>query len=348
MATISLGDLSPENLTQDPWAKNLPPGWQIFADGTAGPRNPASPFDAGWQSRVPPQTAGAPLGSPHTAPGGPAGGAPQPIPGPGEPMPPGVYAPRSAMRPAGPAGPPGPLAAGGAGGGPPMIPGAVPGQPQGPPGPLAEGGPQFSSGMPRNPNPVGAWTNPFTDAVTNGPRVDPAAFGGGGGFNPLGALGGLLGLNPAGRAAIAAAGVMQPTPTAAGDTISPAMAANGVAGYGAHDPMNPGGPAGPMYDPLSSTRTSIGGYGAHDPMNPGVPFVGYQSSKNLVDAPQPPRRPRTPAAAAVAPPAGRQVPNLGYYTGGNTAGGMGGARNPAYQRYTDPNDPRIFKGYLSR
>jgi hypothetical protein len=36
--------------------------------------------------------------------------------------------------------------------------------------------------------------------------------------------------------------------------------------------------------------------------------------------------------------------NLGYYTGGNSPTGMGGARNPTWTPYTNPQDPRIYRG----
>jgi hypothetical protein len=36
--------------------------------------------------------------------------------------------------------------------------------------------------------------------------------------------------------------------------------------------------------------------------------------------------------------------NLGYYAGGNSPTSMGGARNPTWTPYTNPNDPRIYRG----
>ena len=38
------------------------------------------------------------------------------------------------------------------------------------------------------------------------------------------------------------------------------------------------------------------------------------------------------------------APNLGYYAGGNSPTSMGGARNPTWTPYTNPNDPRIYRG----
>jgi hypothetical protein len=65
---------------------------------------------------------------------------------------------------------------------------------------------------------VGSWTNPFTDAFTNGPRIDPSELQGSGWALPS------MGGSPYWRALLTAAGVIQPTPTAANDTISPLMA----------------------------------------------------------------------------------------------------------------------------
>lgn len=68
---------------------------------------------------------------------------------------------------------------------------------------------------------LGAWTNPFTNAhIINGqPEMMPQ----GGGFNPMSFL---SGGNPYMRAILAAAGIMEPTPTASNDTISPQQAGN--------------------------------------------------------------------------------------------------------------------------
>lgn len=124
------------------------------------------------------------------------------------------------------------------------------------------------------------------------PTIDPRELAAASG-NPLAAF--LGNLNPAARAMIAAAGIMQPTSTAANDTISAQMA--GARPEYPHTPT----PAGAMgmagtpilnapqmanYDPLSSIRT---------------PPVGP-----LADPPQStrqPARPVTPTPAAAGPAA---------------------------------------------
>lgn len=142
--------------------------------------------------------------------------------------------------------------------------------------------------LPRPASTPGAPDMPFQ------PTIDPRELAASSG-NPLAAF--LGNLNPAARAAIAAAGIMQPTSTAANDTISPEMAgarperphSTGVtpgqwhAGGTATGPIIPPPSA---YDPLSSIRTPPVGPLAEPP----------QSARQ-------PARPVTPTPAAAGPAA---------------------------------------------
>ena len=139
----------------------------------------------------------------------------------------------------------------------------------------------------------------------------------------------------------------------------------------------PPGPAGPRITP--STLATIVGHGGRSggggasmpfpqneqvapqrsfPAPPGygpetshMPYPGQVDPRGVF-APKPPvavarapvrARPtvRIPASAtALAPPG---AAGGGYYTG-QAGPGMGGARNPTFTSYVDPNDPRIFRG----
>lgn len=70
------GDASPFDAA---WRSRIPPNWITFPDGSMGPPNPASPFDQAWQSRVQPSPQAPRPGLPATLPGAvaptPQGGA---------------------------------------------------------------------------------------------------------------------------------------------------------------------------------------------------------------------------------------------------------------------------------
>ena len=198
-------------------------------------------------------------------------------------------------------------------------------------GPPAAGGPTVvppaNSTIPSGKQ-VGAWTNPFTDAHINPATGQPEMLTGpggiaektAGGFNPLSLLGGG---NPYWRGAIAAGGVLTPTPAETGE-FTPA------------EPnfVRPDAPL-PLHMPHRPVTPTPGATSMPArPVTP-TPITAYPT-------PTPPPRPRAAGPAAV-----KQQPNLGHYgafvpitrpnmnpgtgggmLGGGTAGGRGGGGPP--------------------
>jgi hypothetical protein len=109
---------------------------------------------------------------------------------------------------------------------------------------------------------------------------------------------------------------------------------------------------GKPYDP---TDRSTGYSPAPNPYGAGMPRGGFPlpagPTASLPDAGPSGKTPQNPSSArprAKTPAPGRRAPipagdvNLGYY-----APTTGNARGATAMRYTDPNDPRIYKGPLS-
>jgi hypothetical protein len=218
-----------------------------------------------------------------------------------------------------------------AAGAPPSTPG-LPGQfsPNAYPGGGVRIGP--SATTPVNPNPPAPpeptpgvlsqignfFTQPTGETLT--PRALPSP-------SVSGILGAMPWLNPAGRAAIAAGGAMSATPAETGELP--------LSGSGAR-PMHPPstgrmppqfrGPASPVVNgPVWGNDISVG-----------------QKDVTPRSWPLPPRRPANLGAPQGNPsqtPRPATAPNLGYY-----APQTGNAQAARYIPYTDPNDPRIYRG----
>ena len=152
---------------------------------------------------------------------------------------------------------------------PPPTPGGVPAQT----GPQIFGPSQGSNiGTGKQ---VGAWTNPFTDANA----VNSAEFTGGA---MPGVAAGSVG-SPYWKALLAAAGVMQPTPTAANDTIGP-LAAGARPQHPASTGMMPSAPP------------DFGGGGWTAPADINLPPM------DVHDSPPMPARPTSTPGGQVAAP----------------------------------------------
>ena len=269
----------------DAWQSRLPQGWTTLPDGSIGP---SSSLPDWLKQLIPSPGAGAPYGP---------GGAPSYGVGPGGVMPGGGLMGRQAVTP----------------GAPSM-------------GYPAQGGPQMYAPQGSNigtGKQVGPWTNPFTDAHINPQTGQPEYVGGpgatigpgsgaGGGFNPLSLL---AGGNPYARAAIAAGGVMAPTPAETGELPL------SLSGARPEHPPSTGAMPRQPYDPLSSIRTSPAAAVAAAP--PGSPSQTPRPGSSGSGPPMPPARPRTPPAPSLAPakpPASNsrfstfqyQVPGSGY------------------------------------
>ena len=213
---------------------------------------------------------------------------------------------------------------------------------------------------------VGPWTNPSTTASQPTSASDW--------LSRLRGLAGIIpGLGPATIPAIAAgtaaAGWKWGEPGRAKLSIDPQIDAASSGGFDVGQPLGSpsngptGAPAGPAtgggYNPLAGKPTGIPFYDPLAGKPTGVPFYDPLTGK-------PPYSPAaSPAASGAASPTVQPAPssgpvatrapavpasavNLGYYTGGNTPNSMGGARNPQWQQYQNPNDPRIFKGPLAQ
>jgi hypothetical protein len=102
----------------------------------------------------------------------------------------------------------------------------------------------------------------------------------------------------------------------------------------------------PSYDPLSSIRAPTAGPSAYDPLSsiraPTGPPAPLASPSGPLATPYDPLSSIRAPAAPLKRRAG--APNLGYYAGGNSPTSMGGARNPTWTPYTNPQDPRIYRG----
>jgi hypothetical protein len=230
--------------------RTLPPGWTSFPDGSTGPANDLPD----WLKQL------------------------IPSPGASQPYGPSGYPDNLPNRPYGPPG-----------GGLMGIPGASPGGPS--MGYPAEGGPQIIPPQ-HSPIPNMKSVGPFTGGTSteNMPPGDATGWnvgfnggGGGGGFNPLTLLGAG---NPYWRAAIAASGIMSPTPAETGELPL------SMSGARPMHPPSTGPMPPPPYDPLSSIRAptapSRGGSGYG-----GVPPGGWGEKS-------PPLPPQRPAAATPA------------------------------------------------
>lgn len=174
----------------------------------------------------------------------------------------------------------------------------------------AQGGPTFQAGQPMGPD------------VT------------GGGGNPLAFLGGNI--NPYARAAIAGAGVMAPTPTAANDqapTNAWFQRPSGVGGMPGPQVTNPQ----PNYDPLSSIAVSPTYAPATPPSRPTDGPQGTPSdTPRPGDPPLPPKRPKNlgmgQSPTASVPPTSTGNPRFGLYQPQVPGSGQGGplSRSPIY------------------
>jgi hypothetical protein len=224
------------------------------------------------------------------------------------------------------------------------VPGAsVPNAPGGAMGPYS-GGPQgFMPGggvMDRQAVTSGAPSMGFPAQAT----IDPAQLGGGGGFNPLAMFGNI---NPYARAAIAAAGVMQPTATAADQAPT---------NMWMQRPSGVGGMPGPQVQNYMPSRP----YSPTPQNYPSWPTVGPGGSSGVADAPTGspsatprPARPFTPTPkTAYAPtpktaaaPASAANPRFGLYQSQVPGSGRGPlSSNPIY---TTLNLADLFKGRRS-
>jgi hypothetical protein len=300
----------------DAWPTRIPQGWQQFPDGSIGPPNP--------------------VGSDWNAPYRGAPGVPdwlrQLIPSPGANIP---Y---------------GPGAAGiGLGGHMPTA-GAVAGYSQATPGAPsmgfpAQGGPDifppqnspipnyksvgpFTGGTSTENAPPGdSYWNPRNwfrggQAFTPGQPMGPEVTGGGGGFNPLSALGGG---NPYWRGLIAGGGVLSPTPAETGELPLSLSGAR---------PMHPPSTGAMPPSDLDGGHPDVVSY-PHMPWPPGAPATppGNPSATPRPATPYPPRRPKnlgvTPAPAA-APSSSNKW--FGLYQPQVPGSGQGGplSRSPIY------------------
>jgi len=241
------------------------------------------------------------------------------------------------------------------GGGVMNYQGATPGGPS--MGFPAQGGPQVM-GPQNSPIPphkqVGAWTNPFTDGKT----IDPAEFGGsGGGLQSILSMFG--GGNPYARAAIAAGGMLQPTPADTGELPlsrsgarpmhpsstgampGPMPGADGVNPYAAAANARAPMPSRP-YSPTPENYPSWPTVGAQG-SSPGDIPRGTPSDTPRPSSPMPPKRPKNLGAApprAAASPSSSDNPLFGqvqYQVSGNR-GPL--SNNPIYSTL---NLPELFK-----
>jgi hypothetical protein len=272
----------------------MPQGWVTFADGSVGPPNPGRGSD--WNA---PYRGGAPDSS----------GAPdwlkQLIPSPGASAPYGLGA-----APAFGTGPEGEMPSGGLLGRQAVTPGAASmGFP-------AEGGPEIYPPQGSNVGTgkeVGPWTNPFADADPRSWfKADPNAtfeagkpmganVTGGGGFNPLSLLGGG---NPFARAAIAAGGVMQPTPADTGELPLSLSGARPEHPHSMGAMPAPGGRPSRPYSPTPENYPSwptVGAQGSSPAATmanapPGSPSATPRPARPYT--PTPPARPRASALSA--------------------------------------------------
>ena len=290
----------------------------VDLDGSGDWSGSNSPFDSAWRSRIPPgwiQFADGTFGPPNP-PSPYDQGWPSRVPRPG-----GIPVTNQAGQPLPMPGAPGP-----APGAPMQLPGATP--------PTQAGG---AYGPPDNPPGPPGGANPFT----NGPRIDPAQLAGAGGGSWLTSL--LGNMNPYFKAAIAGAGAIAPTKAETGEL--PPQFWHGVPS----GPVGPGGIGSDARFPLSMARgpssTSSQGGGFSPAASSGgigsdarFPLAGPSGRNAQPMHPSSLGRMPSPAAAATAPPA----PTLGYY---QAAGGN--ARGAQPMQYTDPNDPRIYRGPLT-
>jgi hypothetical protein len=118
-------------------------------------------------------------------------------------------------------------------------------------------------------------------------QIDPAQLGGGGGFNPLAMLGNI---NPMARAAIAAGGVMQPTPAAGpgAPTNMWMQRPSGVGGMPGPQVTNP------MAQPGADGNNIYAAAAAANPPQ-GGPYVGSGGPAPF----RPPSRPYSPTPATI-------------------------------------------------
>lgn len=205
----------------------------------------------------------------------------------------------------------------------------------------AQGGPQMAGPQGSNVGTgkqVGPWTNPFTDANT----IDPREFAGAsaGGTSPGGlqsVLSMMAGGNPYARAAIAAGGVLSPTPADTGElplSLSGARpqhpASTGAMPAGGPMPSRPYSPT-PQNYPSWPTVGAQGSSPAATMANapPGQP----SDTPRPGATPYPPKRPKnlgaTPTSAAGAPSGN---PRFGLYQPQVPGSGQGGplSRSPIY------------------
>jgi hypothetical protein len=304
----------------DAWQTRLPQGWTQLPDGSYGPSSdlpdwlkqlipspgaatpiaPGLPSGAGPQGYMP---GGGVMGRQAVTPGAPSMG----FPAQGGPD---IFGPRNSPIP--PYKSVGPFTGGTS---TENMPGGAPGG--------APGGGQSGGGSSWDPR---SWfrANPgatFQQGQPMGPDVT------GGGFNPLSAL---AGANPYARGAIAAAGVMAPTPAGGPDAPTNLwmQRPSGVGGM-------PGPQVGPApYDPLSSIH-SPGAVMANAP--PGQPSDTPRPGGHPgPGSPMPPRRPKngaTPAAASRPSSSSSSSSNPRFGTVQYQVPGSGGgplSRSPIY------------------
>ena len=185
----------------------------------------------------------------------------------------------------------------------------------------------------------------------NGPG-GPAA---GGGFNPLAMLGNM---NPYARAAIAGAGVMQPTPTASDDQAPTNLwmqRPSGVGGMPGPQVTNPGQPHRP-YSPTPqnypswSTPGPGGSSGTAGPTPTGSPSdtpTPGGSSASSGSSPLPPRRPKNLGGQGQAPSAPAAIANPRFGTAQYQVPGSGRGPLSSNPIYTTLNLADLFKGRRS-
>jgi hypothetical protein len=192
-------------------------------------------------------------------------------------------------------------------------------------------------------NPISPAAAATADSVTQGPNPltsptpVPPALQGGGPPVPDSLVGHGDGPPPPPPAVVAAPAAPPPVIVGGGGSSGGGGASGGI-GSDTRYPLAPP-PHGIGSDanfPVAGVGGFPGTYGAPGQQPP--PLGSPISPVRHVARARPAAR--IPATATALAPAG---PNAGYYTG-QAGAGMGGARSPTWTRFTDPSDPRIFRG----
>jgi hypothetical protein len=280
----------------DAWQSRLPQGWTTLPDGSVGPSNGLPD----WLKQLIPS----PGAATPNAPGLPSGAGPQGL------MPGGGALGYQATTPGAPSmGFP-------AQGGPQVMPpqnSTIP--PNKSVGPFTGGTSTENAWDPRS------WFRANPGATfQQGQPMGPDVTGGAASFNPMSLLGSG---NPAWRAAIAAGGVLSPTPADTGE-LKPSQA------IGFHSGHPDAGQT--PYDPLSSVRVSPTYAPAVPPSRPSDAPPGNPSATPR-PTPYPPKRPKNLGATAAAPPSSPSSnPRFGLYQPQVPGSGQGGplSRSPIY------------------